>query len=99
VLVRRTSVPQTDRTTCIHRDLGLLVGIEPRRRVHDEAGGFESMLADADFHLLREQRAVNRSGIHGRVNLLAVGDQRVTRERQEVLPAGELADAPVEHFF
>src|SRR5258705_1520911 len=85
---------QPDRTTCILRDLGLLVGIEPRRRVDDEAGGFESMLADADFHLLRKRRAVNRSGIHDRVNLFAVGDQRVTCERQEVLPAGELPDAP-----
>jgi hypothetical protein len=81
-------------TTPILHDLGLLIGIEPRRRADYKASGFEGVLADVNFRLLREQRAGERSGIQRRVDLLAIGDQRVTRERQVVLPAGELPDTP-----
>src|SRR3954452_18126688 len=82
-----------DSATRILHDLGLLIGIEPRRRIDDKAGSFEGVLADVDFRLLREQRAGERSGIHRRVDLLAIGDQRVPRERQIVFPAGELSNA------
>src|SRR4051794_27882309 len=55
-----------DSTTRILHDPGLLIGIEPRRRVDDEASSFESVLADVNFRLLREQWAGERSGIHRR---------------------------------
>src|SRR3712207_8444117 len=53
---------------------------------------FESVLTDVGFCLLCEEWTEDRSGIHRRVDLLAIGNQRVTRERQVVLPAGELSD-------
>ena len=43
-----------DGTTRILHDLGLLIGIEPRGRADHEAGGFESVLTDVGFRLLRE---------------------------------------------
>jgi hypothetical protein len=91
---KTTAGNRPDRTTRILHDLGLLIGVEPRRSVNHEAGGFERVLADVDFRLLREQRAVTRSRIHGRVNLFAIGNQGITREGQVVLPAGELSNAP-----
>ena len=41
----------------ILHDLGLLIGVEPRRRADDEAGRFQGVLTDGDFRLLGEQRA------------------------------------------
>jgi hypothetical protein len=43
-----------DGTTRILDDLGLLVGIEPRRRTDYEASRLESVLTDVSFRLLRE---------------------------------------------
>lgn len=44
-----------DSATRILHDLGLLIGIEPRRRADDKkASGFESVLTDVSFRLLRE---------------------------------------------
>jgi hypothetical protein len=56
-------------TTPILHDLGLLTGIEPRRRADYKSSGFEGVLADVNFRLLREQRAGERSGIQRRVDL------------------------------
>src|SRR5262245_5806613 len=81
-----------DGTTRILHDLGLLIGIEPRRRAHHKGCGFQGVLTDVGLRLLREDRTEDRSGVHGRVDLLAIGYQRVARERKVVLPAGELAD-------
>ena len=78
----------------ILHDLRLLIGIEPRGCADHEASGFERMLTDVDFCLLCEERTEDRSGIHRRMDLLAVGDQRVAGERHVVLPAGELSNPP-----
>src|ERR1700739_429560 len=51
------------------------------------------MIAYLGFGLLSEQVAENGSGEHRRMDLLAVGDQRVAGERIVVLPTGQLADA------
>jgi hypothetical protein len=43
-----------DGTTRIVHDLGLLIGIEPGCRTHHEASGFQGVLTDVGFRLLRE---------------------------------------------
>src|SRR5688572_10622653 len=74
-------------------DLGLLVGIQPGRRTHDEARGFQRVLPDVDLRLHGEQIPKDRPGIHRRMDLFAVGHQRIAGQRVVVLPARQLADA------
>src|SRR5918912_3742718 len=51
------------------------------------------MLPDVDFGMLRKPLTEDGARIHRGVNLLAVGNHRVPRQRVVVLPAGELANA------
>src|SRR6185437_12473354 len=77
----------------ILHDPGLLIGGEPSGGVYDEAAGLQGVLADVDFGLLGEDVAPERPGIHGGVDLLAIGHQRVTGQRVVMLPARQLANA------
>src|SRR5262249_5573874 len=74
-------------------DLFLLLGVEPGRCGHHEAGGLQRMIADLDLCLRGEKITEYRAGKHRRVNLLAVGNQRVAGERVVMLPTRQLADA------
>ena len=51
------------------------------------------MIAHADLGLLGEEWAAERAGKHARVDLLAVGDEGVARQRVVVLPTRQLTDA------
>src|SRR5262245_29615833 len=48
-----------DGTTRVAHDLRLLISIEPRRRTHHEASGFQGVLTDVGLCLLREERTEN----------------------------------------
>jgi len=56
-------------------------------RADDEARGLQRMLSDVDLGLLGEQLAEDRTRVHGRVDLLAVGHHHVARQGIVVLPA------------
>ena len=84
---------RTDRTAGVLGDLRLLLCVEPGGRGHDEASGFERVLAHVDLGLFGEKRTGEGARIHRRVDLFAVGDERVARQGQIVLPARQLADA------
>ncbi len=82
-----------DTATGILHDLRLLIGIEPSRCAHDEARRLQCVLANVDFCLPGKQVAENGAGVHGGVNLLAIGHHGVARQRVVMLPASELAHA------
>lgn len=50
------------------------------------------MLPGAHFRLLGEEGAEDRTGVHRRVDLLAIGNQGVSGQREIMLPARKLAD-------
>lgn len=54
---------------------------------------FQGVLADIDLHLLGEQFAGERAGIHRRMDLFAIGHQGIPGERVVMFPAGQLPDA------
>src|SRR4249919_370371 len=85
---------RADRATGVLHDLRLLVGIEPGGRIHHETARLQGVLADVDFHALREALAEGRARIHGGVDLLAIGHHGVAGERVVVLEAGQMADSP-----
>jgi hypothetical protein len=78
---------------CVGHDLLLLVGIQPRRRGNHEDARLERMVSHLDFSLLREQVTEDRSREHRRMDLLAVGDERVPGQRVVVLPTRQLTNA------
>src|SRR5215471_20396605 len=51
------------------------------------------MLSNSDLRLLRKQVAKDAAGKHRRVDLLAVGHQRVARQRVVMFPTRQLPDA------
>ena len=102
-LAEQTSVRRNDRgeatageradvATSVFSDLCQLIRIQPGGSADDEGSGLQSMLPDVDFGLLREQIAKDGTGIHGRVDLLAVGHHRVPRQRVVVLPTRQLSN-------
>jgi hypothetical protein len=82
-----------DGTAGVRGELRPLLGVQPAGRVDHEARRLQGVLPDGDFHLTGEVVPAQAAGPHRGVDLLAVGDQRIARERLVVLPARELADA------
>src|SRR4051812_46209120 len=80
-------------TARVSHYLRLLIGVEPSRGIHHKGARLERMITHAYLDLSREQLSTKRSGPHGRVDLLTVGDQRITGKHRVMLPAGQGTDA------
>lgn len=87
-----TARNRSDSSARVVGNLGLLVGVEPCGCADDEAGRFKGMLSGAHLRLLGEKRAEDRAGVHRGVDLLAIGNQGVSCQREIMFPARKLAD-------
>ena len=83
-----------DRAAGVLRNEGLLIRVQPGGRVDDKAGRFQRVLPDVDFGLFGEKIAPEGSRIHRRMNLFAVGHERVSCQWNVVFPACQLSHAP-----